>query len=177
METKVEVTVRGFEAVRYLVASIPNKLPLAILHPVLEEVAKIGVDSMKMSIMRTTGEKATGHLVDSIDSSIQQQSEDSWLIQIGSPLAYAKYPAMDISATPMFRPVQIWPPMRWAGYVKGGKWRFIKVRPPMPRHPFLDETADAVSKALVDIFGDKLSIEVREVEAQTKALEQVEERI
>lgn len=177
MESEISITVRGLEAVRHLMASVPGRLPLAVLAPALEEVAQIGVDTMKMSIMRTTGEKATGHLVDSIDSSVEQQGEDTWRIQIGSPLAYAKYPAIDISATPMFRPVQIWPPMRWAGYVREGRWRFIKVRPPMPRHPFLDETADAVTKALVDIFRDKLSIQVREVEGETKSLEHVEERI
>jgi hypothetical protein len=177
METKIDITGRGLEAVRFLVASIPDPLPLAALQPSLEEVAKIGVEAMKMSIMRTTGEKATGHLVDSIDSMLTREGEGAWRIQIGSPLAYARFPAIDIAATPMFRPVQIWPPMRWAGYVREGKWRFIGLRPPMPRHPFLDETADAVTKALVDVFGDKLSIEVREVEAGTKARESIEERV
>ena len=177
MESRVDITVKGFEAVRHLVAQVPDRLPLAILKPVLIEVAQAGVEAMKMSIMRTTGEKSTGHLADSIDSVVDQLGEDSWIIRVGSPLEYARYPAINIAATAMNRPVQIRPPMRWAGFVREGKWRFIGIRPPMPKHPFLDDAANAMTKVLTDLFGDKLGIEVSEVEAETKALENIVERV
>jgi hypothetical protein len=175
-EVEIDITIKGLEAIRHLVAQVPDRLPLSILQPTLEQVAEVGEETMKMSIMRSTGEKATGRLAGSIDSALTSEGEDQWLLRIGSPLAYARFPARDIGATPMFRPVQIDPPMRWAGYVRGGKWRFIGIRPPIPRHPFLDETAEAVTNALGDVFGDQLRIEVREVESETKARESIVER-
>ncbi|MBU0846924.1 hypothetical protein KKH23_07000 [Patescibacteria group bacterium] len=185
----IEITVRGFEAIRYLVGSIPEKIPLAAIEPTLKEVLIIGIETMRLSVMRTTGEKATGHLADSIEGTMVK-SQDGYKLQVGSSLPYAKYPAMDIAATDMSRgvhsvipgfnqrqAVQILPGMRWAGYMPTARWRFIGIRPPMPKHPFIDDAANAMTVALGDLFGRNLDIQVSEVASQTKELENVEERI
>lgn len=178
-EIGIDISVKGLESIRYIAAQIPENLPLSILPNIMPEVAETGVIAMKDSVRKSVGRWSTGHLENSVESSIIQEGEDDWRIAIGSPLGYSRFVVRAIGPTPLFRPVQIRPPMRWAGALKKvGDWRYIRVRPAMPKKfTLLEDTAEAAMEALRNLFGDQLAIKVRDIDALQKMLSMQEERL
>jgi len=177
-ETEVTITIKGLESVRVFVASVPSILPLSAVKPTLYETAEVMKTVMKASLMRTTGEKATGAMADSIESDVIFEGENSARIIVGSKLPKGPFVARGVGQTDFTQvstkgglrvgrkgiPVQVLP----------GKWRFIGVRPAMKGHPFIDEAAEAGKNALADFFKKNLSATVREVDTAQQAVSDVE---
>jgi hypothetical protein len=154
----METTTKGLRAIKELFIDL-KKLPIAAAELMFVKVKDDGVAAMQDSIALTVGEKSTGRLMNSIEGEVVKQSG---LIQItvGSNLASSKYAASDIASTVMNRAVQVMP----------GEWRWIGIRPPMPAHPFLVDSVNAMVNSLEERLPQTLDKGVGDVfrEAQSK---------
>lgn len=158
MSVRVEATTKGLRAIKELLIDL-RKMPVASAEALFEGVKDDGVAAMKDSIALTVGEKSTGALINSIEGEVTKES-GVVKITVGSSLAHSKYAAQPISSTVMNRPVQVMP----------GKWRWIGVRPPMPAHPFLVDSVNAMVSSLEARFPRVLDASVGAAfrEAQAK---------
>jgi len=184
-EDVITISIKGLESVRLVVKSVPGILPLEAVKPTLLETAELMKEVMKASIMRTTGEKSTGALADSIEAQVIFEGEDRARIIVGSELEKAPYVARGVPQTNFASSTTYAPQIRGGlsitkrgipVEVLPGKWRFIGVRPAMKAHPFVDETAAAGKIALADYYKRNLSATVKEVDAAQKAVSDVEEK-
>ena len=168
IDMTVEITAKGFDAIRYLTATLDaEKISSEMMPVLLEYVKEIGIISMQSSVMLTTGEKSTGVLADSIKGEVIKTSETEYKVLVGSALEHAKWAAMDIASTRIEHAVKVMP----------GRWRWIGVRPPMARHPFLDDSLQSMREAFglkaTELVGQKIDI----IFSEAKGMEGSEERL
>jgi len=137
---RIEATSKGLTAIRELVVGLGG-VPLGVIDAMIEEVKDFGILAMQNSIAFSTGEKSTGQLLDSIEGEIIKEG-NVYRVIVGSNLAHSLYAASNIAATRLNRNVQVMP----------GRWRFIGIRPPIPAHPFLMDSVNAMVQATQEIF-------------------------
>jgi len=152
-EEGVSITVKGLPAAIYLAEAIPGEALAPAIRGTFLKLLEFSKSQMVLAIMRTTRtEKTTGRLAESIEGYLKPTSGpddegfETYEFVVGSALEHALYAASDIKPTPMYRPVKVHP----------GRWRFIGLRPMIPRHPFLDQTLVEVSKEMPKVLRDQL---------------------
>lgn len=150
-ETGIDVEIRGIPAARYLFTNLPKEMIGEGIRESLDESLDTGISLMTMHIidsLRT--EKATGELADSVAGSVETKAYDEesgkaeYLMRIGSKAPHSKYAAREIGWSSIKQTVYIDPP---------GHFRFIGLRPPIPKHPFRERTLnDVVTKVIPEAF-------------------------
>ncbi|MCW3988646.1 MAG: hypothetical protein NWE88_01065, partial [Candidatus Bathyarchaeota archaeon] len=82
-ETEVRITSRGLGAAQYLIAQLPVRIGKPVIGRIVNQVMKVGVDSMKESIRRSVGEKSTGALEQSISGEVTRLSDSEYWVRVG----------------------------------------------------------------------------------------------
>jgi len=142
MSVRIESTSKGLTAISEFVMSLGD-IPQSVFDKLVLGIEAIGIDAMRNSIVLTTGEKSTGRLFDSIEGDVSREG-DTYIIKVGSNLPHSLYAASNIASTRLNRNVQVMP----------GKWRYIDIRPPIPAHPFLVDSVNAMVQAAQEVFPD-----------------------
>ena len=159
---------KGFGATQHYLLNVASAGEKTV-QGVLEHVRLLGEQAMKDSISNSVGEKSQGGLIDSIRSDLRKVSADQWQIRVGpdesaqnrNMRAYGAWVAEGVGPAAVNRNIMVMP----------GKWRFIGIRPPLPGHPFLEDSLDAMNKALSKEFGDKLKMVHEKIFNEAKAKE------
>lgn len=151
----------------HLAQSVPNMILPPTIKDTLDELVEYGIDVMRINMLRTfRTEKSTGALVESVQGSWEQTSGSSdetggtYEVEIGSPLPYAKYVSREIGRSIINRNVQVQP----------GKWRFIGIRPVIPKHPFLEMTLGDLHKVMPYLLSGHFTRYIGEVQREIDAL-------
>ena len=162
-ETEVRITSKGLGAAQYFAGQLPGRIGKPVVAKIVNQVMRVGIDTMKDSIRESVGEKSTGALEQSIDGEITQLSENEYWIRVGSPLEYARHAARSYTAkTPIHRAVKI----------MEGRWRFIGVRRAFTvNHPFITESANAMRQETMRLFAELVSRAAEDVFQEAKAKE------
>jgi len=162
-ETEVRITSKGLGAAQYFVAQLPVRMGKPVVGRIVNQVMKVGVDSMKDSIRGSVGEKSTGALEQSIDGGVTRLSDSEYWIRVGSPLEHARHAARSFTAqTPINHVVKI----------MEGRWRFIGMREAFTvDHPFITESANAMKQVTIRLFTEKAGEAADEVFREAKAKE------
>ncbi len=163
VETEVRITSKGLGAAQYLIAQLPVRIGKPVVGRIVNQVMRVGVDSMKESIRRSVGEKSTGALEQSIDGEVTRLSDSEYWIRVGSPLEHARHAARSYTAqTPINRAVKI----------MEGRWRFIGMRKAfIVDHPFLTDSANAMKTETIRSFAEKAGEAAGDVFREAKAME------
>lgn len=148
------IKVQGLPAAIFLAENIPSGVAPPAMRDTLLKLLEFGKNQMALAVMRSlrTADKTKGELARSIEGYLEPTSGpdkdgfQTFNLSIGSALEHALYAASDIKQTTMNRVVKVAP----------GRWRFIGIRPMIPRHPFLDDTLVAVSKEIPRVLGEQL---------------------
>ena len=158
---------KGLNATRDFLLKLPLEGKQALI-PTLEQVKEVGIDSMRDSINATTGEKSTGLLAEAISGHVAELTPTNYQIQVGPDMdaPHAVYAAREIPVSVINANVQVMP----------GKWRFIGTRPAIPKHPFLEDSMDAMTGALQRHFGERLSEVHQKNYADVKANEKTDDK-
>ena len=149
----IEVRTRGLTQMKTF-ASAAQDIPAGAFPIIVEEMRLIGIDAGKTSIKQTTGQGRygptgnTGKLHDTFAGIRRKINKDHQRVEIGSPLDYAQYTAVDTGPVAQNQRVQILPHPVRDGYVPGGGWFFIGVRPVIKGHPFMEAVSDAMENEL-----------------------------
>lgn len=159
MSVRMETTSKGLKAIAEFALDL-HKLPLEVFEAMTEGILDFGILAMQNSIAFSTGEKSTGRLLDSIEGDISKEG-DTYIIKVGSNLPHSLYTASNIATTILNRNVQVMP----------GKWRFIGTRPPIPAHPFLMDSVNAMVQATQEVFPNILDKEFYDKYAKAKEKE------
>lgn len=153
MTEEISITVKGLPAAIYLAEAIPGEVAAPALRATFLKLLEFSKAQMVLAILRTLRtEKATGRLAGSVEGYLKptggpdDEGFETYEFAVGSALEHAIYAASDIKPTPMYRPVKVHP----------GRWRFIGLRPMIPRHPFLDQTLVETSKEIPRVLRDQL---------------------
>jgi len=162
-ETEVRITSKGLGAAQYLIAQLPVRIGKPVVGRIVNQVMKVGVDSMKESIRGSVGEKSTGALEQSISGEVTRLSDSEYWIRVGSPLEHARHAARSFTAqTSVHHVVKI----------MEGRWRFIGMRRAFTvDHPFITESANAMKQATIRLFTEKADRAAEEVFREAKAME------
>jgi len=162
-ETEVRITSKGLGAAQYFAGQLPGRIGKPVVAKIVNQVMRVGIDTMRDSIRGSVGEKSTGALEQSIDGEITQLSESEYWIRVGSPLEYARHAARSYTAqTPIHRAVKI----------MEGRWRFIGVRRAFTvNHPFITESANAMRQETMRLFAELVGRAAEEVFREAKAKE------
>jgi len=162
-ETEVRITSKGLGAAQYFVAQLPVRIGKPVVGRIVNQVMKIGIDSMKKSIRSSIGEKSTGALEQSIGGEVSRLSDSEYWIRVGSPLEHARHAARSFTArTPVHHVVKI----------MEGRWRFIGMREAFTvDHPFITESANAMKQETIRLFTAKADEAAEEVFREAKAKE------
>lgn len=162
-ETEVRITSRGLGAAQHFVGQLPGRIGKPVVGRIVNQVMRVGIDTMKDSIRGSVGEKSTGALEQSIDGEIMQLSESEYWIRVGSPLEYARHAARSHTAqTPIHRAVKL----------MEGRWRFIGMRQAFTvHHPFISESANAMKRETMRLFAEQAGRAADEVFREAKAKE------
>ncbi|GAH04559.1 unnamed protein product [marine sediment metagenome] len=136
----------------------------------MEELTQLGVTLMSINVMESIRtEKSTGGLSASIQGSWERtrgspaEVGGAYEMEVGSPLPYAKYASRDIGMSTINKNVLI----------QSGKWRFIGIRGPIPKHPFLERTLEDLHKGMPTILGGLFFRYTGEIQRDVDALERV----
>ncbi len=160
--TEVRITSKGLGAAEYLIANLP-KIGKPVIGRIVNQVMKVGVDSMKESIRGSVGEKSTGALEQSIVGEVTRLSESEYWIRVGSPLEHARHAARSFTAQTQVNHVV---------KIMEGRWRFIGMRRAFTvEHPFITESANAMKQAAIRLFAEKAGEAAEEVFREAKAME------
>jgi len=162
-ETEVKITSKGLGAAQYLIAQLPVRIGKPVVGRIVNQVMKVGVDSMKESIRGSVGEKSTGALEQSISGDVTRLSDSEYWIRVGSPLEHARHAARSFTAqTPIHHAVKI----------MEGRWRFIGMRRAFTvEHPFITESANAMKYETIRSFTEKAGEAAEGVFREAKAME------
>jgi len=159
MSVRMETTSKGLKAIAEFALDL-HKLPLEVFEAMTEGILDLGILAMQNSIAFSTGEKSTGRLLDSIEGDVSKEG-DTYIIRVGSNLPHSLYAASNIATTILNRNVQVMP----------GKWRFIGTRPPIPAHPFLVDSVNAMVQAAQEVFPDIMDKEFYDKYSKAKEKE------
>ena len=164
---EILIEVGGIDGVLRINDALQN-MPEEIMRirRVLLELVELGKIVMAQSILETsTSEKATGETARSIEGYLAPSgpNDTSFEFSIGSRLRKAFFASQEISWSEINANVQVMP----------GRWRFIGARPPMPKHPFLEDTLYALYKALNEHLGDEMAEAFGSIQRDVDALEEV----
>jgi len=151
----MSVTTKGFGATRHYLLNIDTVGEFA-LKETLDTIRLIGERAMKDSLSESVGEKSRGDLGESIKSDVRNVSGKHWQIRVGPDesaqnpkgRAYGAWVAEGVGPATVNRNIEVMP----------GKWRFIGIRPPLPGHPFLEDSLDAMNEALSKEFQGNLKM-------------------
>ena len=161
-ETEVRITSKGLGAAEYLIANLP-KIGKPVIGRIVNQVMKVGVDSMKESIRGSVGEKSTGALEQSITGEVTRLSESEYWIRVGSPLEHARHAARSFTAQTQVNHVV---------KIMEGRWRFIGMREAFTvEHPFITESANAMKQEVTRLFAEKAGEAAQDVFREAKAKE------
>lgn len=159
----INVNVQGIPAAQAILQAVPAMTPDAVkatLQQIEEEAVAIMKSKIRASI-RTT-DKSFGGLEASVKSVLIINStsginlpysgfsvpgDSLGVLEVGSGLAYAGLAASNIKQTTFNRVVYLNPP---------GKFRYMGVRPAIPKHPFLEETQEELIPMFLNRFGTNL---------------------
>ena len=160
MTVEVRITSRGLGAAQQFVGQLPKIAKPAVAR-IVNQVMKIGIESMVASVIASVGEKSTGAMAESIMGDVITISDSEYLIRVGSPLDYARHAIRSYTApTPINRPVKVMP----------GRWRFIGMRRGFTvNHPWIPETANAMKEATQRLFAEEFGREAAEVFRRAEA--------
>jgi len=162
-ETEVKITSKGLGAAQYFVAQLPVRMGKPVVGRIVNQVMKVGVDSMKDSIRGSVGEKSTGALEQSIDGEVTRLSDSEYWIRVGSPLEHARHAARSFTARTSINHVV---------KIMEGRWRFIGMREAFTvEHPFITESANAMKQETMRLFTEKAGEAAEEVFREAKAKE------
>lgn len=166
----IRIRSTGIESALHLAKSVPRELINPTIIAALDELTELGITLMSLSVMESIRtEKSTGDLAASIQGSWEQtrgspaEVGGTYEMEIGSPLSYAKYASRDIGISTINQNVQIQP----------GKWRFIGIRGPIPKHPFLERTLEDLHKAMPPILAGLFFRYSGEIQREVDELERV----
>ncbi len=162
-ETEVRITSKGLGAAQYLIAKLPLAIGKPVIGRIVNQVMKVGVDSMKESIRGSVGEKSTGALEQSIEGKVTRLSDSEYWIRVGSPLEHARHAARSFTAQTQVNHVV---------KIMEGRWRFIGMREAFTvEHPFITESANAMKQAAIRSFAEKAGEAAEDVFREAKAME------
>ena len=123
---------------------------------------------MKLHIFNSIRtEKSTGGLEASVEGEWQKtqgsatELEGRYEMVIGSPLPYAKYASREIGLSTINKNVLI----------LGGKWRWVGIRAPIPRHPFLEQTLIDLDKALPALLYGNFTSYIGHIQREADAMQ------
>lgn len=166
----IRISSTGIESALHLAKSVPRELVIPTIEGALEELTELGITLMAINIMNSIRtEKSTGALAESTQGSwerIRGSPEEvggAYEMEIGSSLPYAGYASREIGISTINRNVQVQP----------GKWRFIGIRGPIPKHPFLERTLGDLHKVMPTILDGLFFRYTGEVQREVDELERV----
>jgi len=149
----IKVETRGLTQMKTF-ASAAQNIPRWAFPIVVEEMRTIGIAAGKVSIKETTGQSkygltsTTGKLHDTFMGLTHEISKEHLRVEIGSPLDYAKYAAVDTGPVTQNEAVQIVPHPVRDGYIPQAGWFFIGIRPVVKGHPFMQAVQDKIETEL-----------------------------
>ena len=153
MSGEIRVETRGLTQMKTFTSAVKT-IPEWAFPIVVEEMRLIGIAAGKASIKQTTGHgkygtmTTTGKLHDTFTGLTHKINKDHSRVEIGSPQEYAQYAAIDTGPVSQFERVQIIPHPARDGYLVGGGWVFIGVRPFIKGHPFMEAVLDDIEQKL-----------------------------
>ncbi len=158
----IEVKTRGLTQMKTF-ASAAQNIPEWAFPIIVEEMRVIGIAAGKTSIKETTGGgkygsmTTTGKLHDTFMGVTHKINKAHSAVEIGSPQEYAQYAAVDTGPVTQYQRVQIIPHPVRDGYVPGGGWVFIGIRPMIKGHPFMQAVSDKIETELNPVISRVLS--------------------
>ena len=167
--TGVPFTIRavGIPSAMHLAQNVPEGILPPAIADTLDDLVKLGIDLMTINILNTIRtEKSTGALAASVEgfwnqiSGSAEETGGTYEMEIGSTLPYAKYVSREIGLSTINRNVQVQP----------GKWRFIGIRAPIPKHPFLEQTLADLHKVMPVMLGRHFTRYAGEIQREADAL-------
>jgi len=166
----IRISSTGIESALRLAKMVPRELVIPTIEGALEELTELGINLMALNIMESIRtEKSTGALEASIQGYWERirgsptEVAGAYAMEIGSPLPHAKYVSREIGMSTINRNVLI----------QSGKWRFIGIRGPIPKHPFLERTLEDLHKVMPSILGGLFFRYTGEVQREVDELERV----
>jgi len=163
----IRITAEGLPSALHLAQSVPDRILPATVEDTLDELVRFGIDLMSINIINTIRtEKSRGVLAESVQGDWRQTSGSSettggtYEVEIGSALPYAGYASREIGMSTINRNVLIHP----------GRWRFIGIRGPIPKHPFLEQTLGDLHKSMFMMLGGHFSKYVGEVQREVDTM-------
>ena len=161
----------GIPSAIHLAQSVPERILPPTIADTLDELVRLGIDLMAINIMNTIRtEKSTGALAASVEgfwnqiSGSSEETGGAYELEIGSTLPSAKYASREIGLSTINRNVQVQP----------GKWRFIGIRAPIPKHPFLEQTLADLHKVMPTMLGKHFTRYAGEIQREVDALSEQE---
>lgn len=163
----IRIRAEGLPSALHLAKSVPDRILPPTMEDALDDLVRLGIDLMAVNIINTIRtDKSTGALAESIQGAWRQTSGSSettggtYEVEIGSPLPYAGYASREIGLSTINRNVLIQP----------GKWRFIGIRAPIPKHPFLEQTLGDLHKSMPMLLGGHFTRYAGEVQREVDEL-------
>ena len=163
----IRIKAEGLPSALHLAKSVPDRILPATVEDTLDELVRFGIDLMSINIINTIRtDKSRGVLAESVQGDWKQTSGGSektggiYEVEIGSALPYAGYVSREIGMSTINRNVLIQP----------GKWRFIGIRGPIPKHPFLEQTLGDLHKSLFMMLGGHFAKYTGEVQREVDEL-------
>ena len=164
----MKVRVEGVPAALHILRSVPQGIVSPTLQDTLDEIVELGIDLMSINVLNTIRtDKSMGVLAESIQGDWSKtggapnELGGKYEMEIGSALPYAKYAAREIGLSIINRNVLIQP----------GKWRWIGVRGPIPRHPFLEQTMLDLHKVLPSMLNGHFTSYMGHIQAEADAMQ------
>lgn len=167
----IRIKAEGLPSALHLAQSVPDRILPPTVEDALNDLVRLGIDLMSVNIINTIRtDKSRGILAESIQGDWKQTSGSSettggiYEVEIGSVLPYAKYASREIGLSTINRNVLVQP----------GRWRFIGIRAPIPKHPFLEQTLGDLNKSMFMILGGHFAKYAGEVQREVDAARSTE---
>ena len=168
-DNPVNITTRvtGIASARHLLQSLPGTIPSTV-EATLTDIVELGIDLMGINVMNSIRtEKSRGVLAESIQGDFWKTHGQpgsvagAWEAEIGSALPYAGFASREIGLSTINRNVLL----------QTGKWVWIGIRPPIPGHPFLEQTLLDLNKALPTMLNGHFQRYMGEVQREVDEME------
>jgi len=163
----IRIRAEGLPSALHLAQSVPDRILPPSIDDALDDLVRLGIDLMAINILNTIRtDKSSGDLANSIQGEWKQtggtpgKTGGTYELEVGSALPYAKYASREIGLSTINRNVLVQP----------GKWRFIGIRPPIPKHPFLEQTLGDLHKAMPTLLGGHFNRYAGEVQREVDEL-------
>jgi hypothetical protein len=171
----VSVIIRGLPELEKILEEVP-KIGEYTITRATPKILEYGISHLKKRIEEETegSDKSTGALAESITGDFEiriNPTVQTATIEIGSELPYAGYTVQDIGATHMHRRVFI--KTNTGDTIDSGEigvFRYIGVRPMMPKHHYLEKTERDVRKYIETMYSGVFEEVVTEIKATPKTV-------